>query len=161
MSELSDQAYELRKLSLTKNAPFDPVSICTGLGIDCYQTDLPKEVRSALIKEAYKDPIITIHYDDSEHRKRVEVARMLGAYIIHYEHFCEYSKEQNIVSFKTITESMEEVYENLYDEFAMHLLMPKPLIVLFRKKHKLDILLLKEFGVTPELLDIWRKHNEV
>ena len=64
-------ACDLRGTSITKEPPYDPITICSGLGIVCAQIPLPKDVRSVIYKDKFKDPVILIDTDYTINRKRV------------------------------------------------------------------------------------------
>lgn len=140
----------LRKLSITKDPPYDPVTICHKLGIICIKTDLVQEVKSCIIN--YKNtPYICIDHEQSDSVKRVEISRMLGLYIFNqtddYE-FISWHDRRSHTELLTL--------EKMADDFAVELLLPKKLV---RKAINSNKIITHEFGVTKDLLKIFIEKN--
>ncbi|MGF1535312.1 MAG: ImmA/IrrE family metallo-endopeptidase [Elainellaceae cyanobacterium] len=132
--------------------PVDPVTIAKKLGLHVFETDLPDPISGALLKEAGKDPMIVIHYQDSTQRKRLTCAHQLGHYS---RRVAEGSTggEYNYVDMRDQPREIEQTPENIYaDEFAGSLLMPRREVQRLLRRGESLISAMVYFGVSEAAL---------
>lgn len=148
----------LDNLWKNKGFPVDPVAISKLMGIDVLDTELPESVSGALIKEAGKDPVIVLHHQDSNNRKRFSCSHELGHYIYRTESD-DLSQEYEYIEFRgpsssTGTDS-EEIFAN---QFAANLLMPHEAIIGINKGDISHYEMALHFGVSAEALKLRLKN---
>lgn len=132
--------------------PVDPVTIAKRLGLHVLETDLPDPIAGALLKEAGKDPIIVIHYQDSNQRKRFTCAHELGHYSWRVAEGTS-GGEYNYVDLRDDLDSSERTTEDLYaDEFAANLLMPAREVIRLQRQGESLLSAMVYFGVSEAAL---------
>lgn len=134
--------------------PVDPVTIARHLGVEVLETQLPRDVSGALIKEVNEDPRIILEATDHSNRKRFSCAHELGHYASRVESDDE-DRQYEYVDFRNgvsaTGQDPEEVFAN---SFAACLLMPASEMRLrFRKSTHAE--LAAYFGVSNEAMK-WR-----
>jgi Zn-dependent peptidase ImmA (M78 family) len=128
--------------------PVDPVTIAEQLNINVMDTELPDNVSGALFKEPGKDPMITLHYSDSDARKRFTCAHELGRYIARLED-CSSQDSFEFVDYRHRDSSNgENTLEVFANQFAADLLMPRPEVTKMVEKGSDLIELAQFFGVS-------------
>ena len=145
--------------------PVDPVSIASKLGIKVLETDLPDNVSGAIFKDKEKDPVIVVHHEDSDQRKRFSCAHEIGHFIYRLKNE-ENDGEYDYVDLRGERSrtglNKEEIFAN---QFAATLLMPENEFLNLVKKGKDSVLISLYFGVSPQavkvrLENIKNKKNE-
>lgn len=137
-----------------KGFPVDSVAIAKSFAINVIQTKLPDDISGALIKEAGKDPMIVVHFSDSNNRKRFTCAHELGHYILRAE-----SKDTkdiyDYIDFRDERTSQgtdeDEIFAN---RFAANLLMPEQEIRKLYKRKSTYLEMGQYFGVSVEAIKI-------
>jgi Zn-dependent peptidase ImmA (M78 family) len=134
--------------------PVDPVTIAEQLNINVMDTELPENVSGALFKDPGQDPVITLHYSDSNARKRFTCAHEIGRYIARLED-CTSQDSFEFVDYRhsdsSRGDSAPEVFAN---QFAADLLMPRPEITKLVEKGLDVIELAQYFGVSHRAITV-------
>lgn len=129
--------------------PVDPVLIARRLGIDVYETQLPKNVSAALVKEYGEDPTIALSSRDSSNRKRFSCAHELG----HFVSKTDQPEEYEYIDFRDPRSSTgldrDEVYAN---NFAAALLMPSGEVRRLKNEGYSAVEMAWEFDVSLEAM---------
>lgn len=129
--------------------PVDPVLIARRLGIDVYETQLPKNVSAALVKEYGEDPTIALSARDSSNRKRFSCAHELG----HFVSKTDQPEEYEYIDFRDRRSSTgldrDEVYAN---NFAAALLMPSDEVRRLKNEGYSEVEMAWEFDVSLEAM---------
>ncbi|MGF1512649.1 MAG: ImmA/IrrE family metallo-endopeptidase [Elainellaceae cyanobacterium] len=132
--------------------PVDPVTIAKRLGIHVLETDLPDPIAGALLKESGKDPIIVIHYEDSNQRKRFTCAHELGHYSWRVAEGTT-GGEYNYVDLRDGPDPSRQDDENRFaDEFAANLLMPASELSRLQRQGESMLSAMVYFGVSEAVL---------
>jgi Zn-dependent peptidase ImmA (M78 family) len=132
----------------TEQHPVDPVTIAEQLNINVMDTELPENVSGALFKDPGKDPVITLHYSDSDARKRFTCAHEIGRYIARLEN-CTTQDSFEFVDYRHRESSQgDNKIEVFANQFAADLLMPRPEVTKQVEKGLDLIELAQYFGVS-------------
>ena len=130
--------------------PVDPILIANELGIDVLETDLPKSVSGALIKDEDQDPVIVLAENDSKNRKRFSCAHELGHYV--YRLSMDGNQYEYIDlrgDHSTTGTEPEEIFAN---QFAANLLMPEAEVKKLFAEKLADFLMAQRFGVSDDAI---------
>ena len=149
----SDAEEVLSALWGQRGFPVDPAWISNALGVKVVSMTLPKDVSGALIKEPWKDPVITLETTDSKNRKRFSCAHELGHYIGRLKYQFGEEGQYEYVDFRGAMARQgtdpEEIYAN---KFAACLLMPEEEVRKRVAEGYSSIGLANYFGVSPEAM---------
>ena len=148
----AQEAEKIRALAWNDKFPVDPIAIAIAIGVDVYETSLPKEVSGALIKEVGDDAKIVIEHSDNNNRKRFSCAHELGHYVARAESSNE-EKEYEYIDLRSESSSNgnnpDEIFAN---QFAACLLMPEKKVKDLVHKGKSHIEMALFFGVSNEAM---------
>lgn len=142
----------LEKVWGDRGFPIDPVTIAKELGVQVYDTELPNEVSGALIKEAGKDPIIALHFDDHRNRKRFSCSHELGHYVSRIESSDDSPEYEYIDLRGQLAANGTDEEEIFANRFAANLLMPENVVRKLDKDGKSHFEMAMFFGVSTESL---------
>jgi Zn-dependent peptidase ImmA (M78 family) len=127
----------LQTVWIDRGFPIDPVWLAGKLSVIVIETELPKTVVGALIKDQNRDPVILLNQSDEPANKRFNCAHKIG-------HFAEHQLQQDHF-YKHLalrdTHSMADPKEVFAQRFSQELLMPEEEI------HRLEIQ-----GASPEAM---------
>ena len=142
----------LKNLWQDDDFPVDPVTIANKLGIKILQTELPKEVSGALIKESGRDPIIIVDISDSDNRKRFTCAHELGHFVYRMEKNNDVDKFEYIDLRGPLSSTGKNEEEIFANNFAASLLMPKKEVKKLLQENMEITLMAFYFGVSFEAM---------
>jgi len=111
------QAERLRALTWPDSVPVDPVVIARRLGVKVVDAYLDSDLGGALVKEVGQDPVFLLNQEDSNTRKRLVCARLLGRFAAPSENVDEY--------FHVERREQEGETSGYAAVFARELLMPR------------------------------------
>lgn len=123
--------------------------IARRLGIDVYETKLPKNVSSALIKAYGEDPTIALSSRDSSNRKRFSCAHELGHFVSRIDAPEEYEYIDYRDQRSSTGQDQDEVYAN---SFAAALLMPEHEVRRLKEEGYSEVEMAWGFDVSLEAL---------
>jgi Zn-dependent peptidase ImmA (M78 family) len=141
-----------------KPFPVDPVVIAKSLSLQVFETDLPDDVSGALLKEKGSDPLIVVHYADSDNRKRFTCAHELGHYISRAESKV-IEDNYNYIDYRNSNASTGKDEDEIFaNQFAANLLMPSDEVKRLHRKKASHIEMAQYFGVSSGAMK-YRLHN--
>lgn len=131
--------------------PVDSVWLASQPGIRVVETDLPKGVSGALIKELNEDPTIVLYKSDGAARKRFTCAPELGYYVSRVNRGeIEYSYVALRAQQKRLARTATKFFAN---RFAAALLLPETVVrQQLKEKNKEVFLMTPFFGVSAEII---------
>lgn len=148
----TELAHQVRNRLWGDTMPVDPVTIARKLGLRVLKADLPEDVSGALVKKQGQDPIILLHEDDSDPRKRFTCAHEIGHYIYRTN---QGDSAYDYIDFRNGKSAAgtdrEEIFAN---RFAANLLMPDKDVKRTYKKSGSAALTALRFDVSDDAMTI-------
>lgn len=135
--------------------PVDPITIASDMGLSVMDVELPDTVAGALLKKVGEDPIIMLHVDDHEHRKRFTCSHELGHFVYRLERGQFEGQEIDHVDYRDEASASGDCDEEISaNRFAAALLMPQQKVKELHKKAQNKYVMAKFFRVSVTAMGV-------